>query len=198
MAACKKLILAFKDSGFSIMLGIPTGWREQDRDALDDPELYDVLRMADVLIPWSVGRFKDPEGVKTHARKRWAPDIVWARENSMAYMPVVFPGFSWGNHKGEGFNWAPRLGGEFFWSQVVACRKAGADMLYVAMFDEVDEGTAIFKCTNYPPGGAQFVTYEGLASDYFLRLAGYAGKVTRDHVPLVEEVPAAERAFQEK
>ena len=47
----------------------------------------------------------------------------------------------------------PRCGGRFFWSQIVAAKRAGAEMLYVAMFDEVDEGTAIFKCTNDPPTG---------------------------------------------
>jgi hypothetical protein len=54
-------------------------------------------------------------------------------------------------------------------------------MLYVAMFDEVDEGTAIFKCTNDPPtaNGAKFVTYEGLPSDHYPRLTGLAGRVIR-------------------
>ena len=74
----------------------------------------------------------------------------------------------------------PRCGGRFFWSQIVAAKRAGAEMLYVAMFDEVDEGTAIFKCTNDPPtaNGAKFVTYEGLPSDHYLRLTGLAGPTT--------------------
>ena len=52
----------------------------------------------------------------------------------------------------------------------------GCNMLYVAMFDEVDEGTAIFKCTNDPPqgDGAKFIGYEGLPSDFYLKLVGGA------------------------
>ena len=54
-------------------------------------------------------------------------------------------------------------------------------MIYVAMFDEVDEATAIFKCTNDPPtgDGAKFITYEGLPSDHYLKLAGRAGRLLR-------------------
>ena len=64
-------------------------------------------------------------------------------------------------------------------------------MLYIAMFDEVDEGTAIFKCTNNPPtiGGARFLTLDGLQSDFYLRLAGQAGKLIRDEIPLSTTVP---------
>jgi hypothetical protein len=64
-------------------------------------------------------------------------------------------------------------------------------MLYVAMFDEVDEGTAIFKCTNQPPvgDGVAFLTYEGLPSDYYLRLVGMAGKVLRGELSLSDEIP---------
>jgi hypothetical protein len=46
--------------------------------------------------------------------------------------------------------------------------------------DEVDEGTAIFKCTNKPPGGAaSFLTYEGLPSDHYLWLTGEGARLLR-------------------
>jgi hypothetical protein len=181
---CAALIAKFKAHGCSVMLGIPTGWRMQDRDALQDPELHKVLLMADVLSPWSVGRFRDLPGVQRHAKTYWEEDIVWAREHNIDYMPVVFPGFSWHNLKGAQLGSTPRLDGQFFWSQVVASKKAGADMLYIAMFDEVDEGTAIFKCSNNPPssGGSKFLTLDGLPSDFYLRLAGEAGKLLRDEI----------------
>jgi hypothetical protein len=64
-------------------------------------------------------------------------------------------------------------------------------MLYVAMFDEVDEGTAIFKCTNDPPisDGVSFLSYEGLPSDYYLWLTGMAGKLIRGEIEISDEVP---------
>ena len=73
----------------------------------------------------------------------------------------------------------PRLGGEFFWRQFVTAADLGIDMAYVAMFDEVDEGTAIFKVSNAPPAQARFATYEGLPSDWYLRLTGEGSKVIR-------------------
>jgi hypothetical protein len=106
-------------------------------------------------------------------------------------MPVVFPGFSRHNLNGDPLGSIPRRDGRFFWAQIVAAKKAGAEMLYVAMFDEVDEGTAIFKCTNNPPAneGVQFLTLDGLPSDAYLRWAGHAGRVVRDEVPLSTGVP---------
>jgi len=229
---CAELIKKFKAAGCSVMLGIATGWREQDNDALQNPELHKVLQMADVLSPWTVGRFRDLPGVQRHAQKYWRQDILWARRHGIDYMPVVFPGFSWHNLRGDELASIPRLKGRFLWSQVVAnkkaganmlyiamfdevdegtaifkCtlkgrflwsqvvanKKAGANMLYIAMFDEVDEGTAIFKCTNSPPtsGGSKFLTLEGLPSDFYLRLAGHAGKQLRDEIPLTTAVPVA-------
>ena len=173
------------------MLGIATGWRRQDRDALQHPELHQVLLLADVLSPWSVGRFRDLPGVQRHAEQYWESDVLWARRHKIDYMPVVFPGFSWHNLRGAELGSIPRLKGQFLWSQIVANKKAGADMLYIAMFDEVDEGTAIFKCTNNPPssGGTKFLTYEGLPSDFYLRLAGQAGRLLRDEIHPSTAVP---------
>jgi len=55
-----------------------------------------------------------------------------------------------------------------------------AEMVYVGMFDEVDEGTAIFKCTNDPPAGpTKFLTYEDLPSDHYLWLTGEGGRLLR-------------------
>ncbi|MCD6392007.1 MAG: xylosidase/arabinosidase [Planctomycetes bacterium] len=190
---CAELIKKFKAGGCSVMLGTATGWRAQDKDALQNPELHSVLLMADVLSPWSVGRFGDMPGLHRHAKKYWQQDVVWAREHDIDYMPVLFPGFSWHNLKGAKLASIPRLDGQFLWSQVVANKKAGCDMLYIAMFDEVDEATAIFKCSNNPPnsGGSKFLTLDGLESDFYLRLAGQAGKLLRDEIPLTETVSSA-------
>ncbi|MGB7328615.1 MAG: hypothetical protein WBD31_27305 [Rubripirellula sp.] len=181
LAECRELIDFLKQDGCSVMLGVPTGWREQERDAMVDPELHDALKLADVISPWTPGRYRDLKGVARHADKFWQPDIQWCHTQSLDYMPVVFPGFSWHNLKGEKLDAIPRLKGQFLWSQITAAKRAGSEMLYVAMFDEVDEGTAIFKCTNDPPvgEGVSFLTYEGLPSDHYLKLVGRAGKLLR-------------------
>ena len=75
---------------------------------------------------------------------------AWCRERRIDYLPVAFPGFSWHNMKGDPLDAIPRLQGKFFWSQIAAAKRVGADMLYVAMFDEVDEGTAMFKLAPTP------------------------------------------------
>jgi hypothetical protein len=64
-------------------------------------------------------------------------------------------------------------------------------MIYQAMFDEVNEGTAIFKCTNDPPVGESiFLTYEGLPSDHYLWLAGMGGKMLRGQIEWSSAIPS--------
>ena len=108
----------------------------------------------------------------------------------------MFPGFSWHNLTGDRLDAIPRLKGQFLWSQLIAAKRSGCQMIYVAMFDEVDEGTAIFKCSNDPPvgNGARFLTYEGLPSDHYLKLVGQGGKMLRDEIPVTETFePSANR-----
>lgn len=185
LTECRELIEFLKQDGCTVMLGVPTGWRSLDRDSIADPELHAVLKLADIISPWTIGRYRNVKEVDRHAHRCWQPDIKWCDDHKLDYMPVVFPGFSWHNLTGEKLDAIPRLKGDFLWSQIAAAKRSGCKMLYVAMFDEVDEGTAIFKCTNNPPtgNGAQFLTYEGLPSDHYLKLVGKAGKLLRGELP---------------
>jgi hypothetical protein len=191
LAECRTLVEALKKDGCSVMLGIPTYWRESKADATGGAELHDLLALVDVLSPWMVGRYRQPEEVKRHGEKVWQPDIAWCAEKKIDFLPVVFPGFSWFNMKGGAFDQIPRRKGEFLWSQFQSAKRAGATMAYVAMFDEVDEGTAIFKCTNDVPVGepSKFVTYEGQPSDRYLRLTGEGARMIRGEIPADAPLP---------
>ncbi len=104
------------------------------------------------------------------------------KEDQVDYAPLVFPGFSWGNLKGKDHNsFIPRNKGSFLWTQLMGAIRAGAEMIYVAMFDEIDEGTAIFKCAKkVPVGKSTFVPLEeGVESDHYLKLVGEAAKILR-------------------
>ena len=196
LAECRALVEALKADGCSVMLGVPSGWRELTRDSIRDVALHDVLKLADVISPWTPGRYRNPEEAARHAEKYWKPDIAWCRQQSLDYLPVVFPGFSWHHMKPDApFDQIPRLKGGFLWSQFVGAKAAGAGMVYVAMFDEVDEGTAIFKCTSEQPVGTdRFITYEGLPSDHYLWLTGEAARMMRGKNPLPITMPVRSTA----
>jgi hypothetical protein len=188
LAECRELVGALKTAGCSVMLGVPTHWLELKADAAPDPALHDLLRMADVVSPWTVGRFGDDRGIARHAEKFLAPDLAWCAAAKLDYLPVVFPGFSWRNmnrRPGVKFDQIPRRGGEFFWNQITSVKRSGATMLYVAMFDEVDEATAIFKTTSDTPdaGDVRFISEKGVPADRYLILTGAAGKLLRGELP---------------
>ena len=176
----------------TVMLGVPTHWRTLDRDAVNDAALHELIAVADIVSPWAVGRYDTPERAGNYARKTMEPDIAWCKEREKDYLPVVFPGFSWHNQNPKSpVNSIPRREGKFLWSQFVAAKRAGAKMVYLAMFDEVDEGTAIYKCTNRTPvGESKFSDFEGLPSDFYLKLVGAGSKLFRGELPLTEELPS--------
>lgn len=175
---------------FSYLMGSSYQWRTGDGDAYADTrDLIEVLKQADIISPWAVGRYSSISGYMDRVNNYLKPDIQWCNANSVGYAPVVFPGFSWRNLKNLDINMydqIPRLKGDFLWKQISEAKKAGAQMIYVAMFDELDEGTCIFKCANSKdtpvfatsgdPSGKFLGIDDELPTDYYLFLAGQAAE----------------------
>jgi hypothetical protein len=176
--------------GCSLLLGVPTQWRELKGDAIADPQLLEVCKKADIIQPWFVGRFKE-ENIPT-MMERIKADIAWCKANRLDFVPVIYPGFSWHNMKPNSpFDQIPRNRGQLFWKQLSGAINNGVEMIYVAMFDEVDEGTAIFKASKNPPVGENsFVKFEeGIPNDYYLYLAGFASKMLKKEIPFQNNIP---------
>lgn len=196
MSDIQELIEFFKNDpnygNCSVLLGVPTGWRTLDRDCISDPKIHELIKMADIVHPWTPGRYNTISKADEHRSIYTIGDKMWCDQNELTYMPVVFPGFSWYNLKnGDApLNAIPRLQGDFLWRQYYNAILSGAETIYVAMFDEIDEGTCIFKCTDNPPvGESPFATYEGLPSDYYLWLTGKATQMLRKEIPLSSTKP---------
>ena len=189
----EKLLNFFKNDpvygGCSILLGVPTRWRELGSDSDKNPQLHEVIKQADIVQPWFVGRFN--ENTYPNFYSLITNDLEWCKTNGLDYVPVLFPGFSWHNMNLEATtNQIPRNGGKFYWNQISKSIELGCEMLYYAMFDEIDEGTAIFKIENNPPVGESiFVGNEGLPSDHYLWLAGMGGKMLRKEIPFTIGLP---------
>jgi hypothetical protein len=124
------------------------------------------------------------------------PDRAEAAARGRDYMPVIFPGFSWHNLMAAPLNQIPRNGGSFYWRQAYNAKLSGCTMIYGAMFDEVDEGTAMFKLaptTADVPAQGSWVPLNidgfSLPSDWYLRLAGEASRMLRGDIPLQSTIP---------
>lgn len=189
------LVASMRRSGASVMLGVPTHWREGTGDARPGKAVHDILRQADVISPWTVGRMARMVDVESVAEHVWRKDLEWCQREGKFYLPVIFPGFSWHNLSRERgvdspVDVIPRQGGRFFWKQAVEAARVGARSLYVAMFDEVDEGTAVMKCAvERPVGESPFVDVSDVPSDHYLWLSGQAGRLIRGEIGARGELP---------
>jgi hypothetical protein len=150
------------------------------------------LRRLDAYSPWNVGNFYVDKDWAFHAATRyWAEDKRECEQRGILWLPVVYPGFCWDNLKQlpRGASRIPREDGKFLWEQFQTLSQLGADSVDVAMFDEVDEGTAIYKVTDQPPVQGHFVTYGKMPSNWYLRLVGDATARLHEHHPIPATIP---------
>jgi hypothetical protein len=100
-------------------------------------------------------------------------------------------------------NQIPRNGGSFWWRQVYNAISSGCTMIYGAMFDEVDEGTAMFKIVTEQQGlpmQAQdrlvYLNIDGksLPNDYYLWLADQGSRMLRGEIKLTQNMPTQDQS----
>ena len=170
--------------------GVPPEWQTLNGSAKADPRWADVYRLYDVISPWFPGRFRDPASARRYLGAHLAHDIAKTKSLGIGYMPVIFPGFSWSNAARTNprgrravLNLIPRRCGRFYWAQIREVLAHRPTALYGAMFDEVDEGTALFKVANRErelPEGTRMVFLDedgcSLPSDWYLRITAQASR----------------------
>ena len=179
IAQAQAIVDGLKELGFSVMLGVPAYWRTPGSgDCTSDSAITTLIKGVDIIMPWLVGvydykgevgagggkfsnfwtnRMEDKKIGSFVTEKR---DYTTAANYGVEFCPLVFPGFSDRNIHPNNKTYK-RYGGEFFWEQIYKHLNKGAKMLYVAMFDEIDEGTAIYKCLrqNEVPSNVSDKTY---------------------------------------
>lgn len=179
----------------TLKAGVTNSWKE------DNQEWQAVYDKFDFISPWAVGRYNSISGADNYRNQYFEADLNETASRDMEYIPVVFPGFSWSNlYPGKELNQIPRIGGKFYWHQLYNAIDAGCNMVYVAMFDEVDEGTAIYKLAETKdqlPTTGNFVTLDmdgyDLPSDWYLKLTGEATKMLRGEIPVTSTIPIVAR-----
>ncbi|HEY8965689.1 MAG TPA: PA14 domain-containing protein [Candidatus Methylacidiphilales bacterium] len=128
-----------KYGGNYVILGGPGGWRKLSSEWLD------VYKKADGVLGWM--------------SQDYAEDLAASRSYGIDYYPHVWPGFSWANLKHLPSNstsaYTPRNGGKVYESRFSKAAAAGCDRLFVGMWDEYDESTAIIPMSDDPPPTAE-------------------------------------------
>lgn len=177
-----------QEQGCFVIGGTEAPWRNLTN-------FYPTFQQLDALQPWNVGTFSGIEGAAAD-QPLIEGDLAWCNENNVVYQPVIFPGFSWHNLKGGPINQIPRLHGDFMWQQFVNMREYNISTVYIAMFDEFDEGTAIAKAAedaSMAPTDHYFLTLDidgpHLSSDFYLRVAQDGRSMITGETPLVSNCP---------
>ncbi|KAF8628523.1 hypothetical protein AX15_003837 [Amanita polypyramis BW_CC] len=197
--------------GAYIMAGVPSQWRTSEGDADRNKKFLDVwLNEFDAISPWTVGRYSNEDEADRFADEKIKGDIDLLKRRyesglskKIDYIPVVLPGGSGYNlSEGKwGFNNIKRNGGHFLWRQIYNGRRLGARIMYGAMWDEYDEGTAFLPAVankRLLPVHDKFpflsLDADGhdLPSDWYMRICGLAAEGLRNDSVIHEAFPSKE------
>jgi hypothetical protein len=191
-AACLDVINWFKAQGCYVIGSVPMDWRTPN--VFSRTNFNTVYSSFNMLAPWAVAAQVGP------TYQPWIKgDFDFCEAHGMDYQPIAYPGFSFHNtNAGSPLNEVPRLHGDFMWAQVAVMKTVGVKSLYIAMFDEMNEGTSIFKVAEnatQAPADKSYVNLDqdgvAVSSDFYLRLVNDAGKMIKGLIPYQATHPTA-------
>ena len=84
------LITYFKNDptygGCTVLLGVPRSWRTPgEGDAVNNTQLHTVIKSADIVHPWTIGRYSNISGIDSHKNIIIA-DKAWCDAENLLYM----------------------------------------------------------------------------------------------------------------
>lgn len=188
--AYKDVISWFKLKGCYVIIGTPNNWRT-------DTTNFPAYITANMISPWTVGSYKYDIEIDNYSNTLYNDNVV-CKQYEIDLQPVVFPGFAWSNWNGGLKNDFPRRHGDFMWRQFAQIKTRNIPNVYVAMFDEFDEGTAIAKAAENAsmiPTNQYFLTLDAdgvpCSADFYLRLTGDGAKMIKGTIPFTWNHPTA-------
>jgi chitodextrinase len=184
-AAALDVINWFKGQGCYVIGGVPREWRTGTGGGRPDySSAYNALNM---ITPWMVGAIGDAAGSDSVYTDFTVPDQAYCDAHGIDYQPCVLPG---------DVSARQRKHGDFMWRQFYNMVRAGAQGIYISMFDEYNEGNQIAKTAEsqaWTPTNSGFLALDedgtACSSDYYLRLTGDGGRMLKGQIALTATRP---------
>ncbi|MGB6220524.1 glycoside hydrolase family 71/99-like protein [Haloferula sp.] len=168
----------FNTQNLYLIGGVHSSW-ESNTDWFNHYQKYDQL------LAWMERSLVDLNSQKTRLNN-------WG----MKILPHAWPGFSWHNlyRLEPDTQYTPRAGGDFYWDRIYNAVACGADQIFLGMFDEYDEATAIMPMSDNPPephsAWGKYIDNEGRDPFWYLQLSAAGKEMLNDFRPLSSNTPA--------
>ena len=178
LAEADSIIDWFVEQDLYLIAGVHASWES-------NTDWYDHYKKYDQLLAWMERDKPDLESQKARLDS-------WG----MKILPHAWPGFSWNNLQKTVYpsQYTARAGGQFYWDKIYNAVSVGADQIFLGMFDEYDEATAIMPMTdNHPVPHTEWGHYidnEGNDPFWYLRLSGAARDMLNGLRPLTYNMPS--------
>ena len=184
---CLNVVNWFKNAGCYVIGGVAREWRSGNNGSRAG---FDSVYYAfNMISPWMVGAIGNVNDSDYYYNADNVPDVAACQSHGIDYQPCVLPG---------DVSLRQRAHGDFMWRQFYNMVRAGAQGIYISMFDEYGEGNQIAKTT---PTQATVPSNSGLlsldedgtacSSDYYLRLTNDGGRMLKGQIALTPTRPTS-------